>query len=245
MRPFWINYQPRQRGRSPIGNSIPWIEVAEKTVSSHIIRSLTLANLIGLEYLGLPLGGDVRFATEDVFIHFDVKATGSNDNPNEIVASPFQISGDGKSWRGDGFENLAVNVQRRGKDKDPMIFRPALPPFYVLEGRRLLCLTYFLKVNYIRDNAGEQILEYLELVSVPNGLLMFDGPQYHHNTKGLLIAGKDDKTVQDTNRRVRVRFEQLAGIGDWPRAMKIKWEDGNWYAQPHLAPLPNPILTKN
>lgn len=29
LRPFWVNYQPRQRGRSPIGNSIPWLEVAD------------------------------------------------------------------------------------------------------------------------------------------------------------------------------------------------------------------------
>jgi len=234
LRPFWTNYQPRQRGRSPLGNSIPWLEVAEKTVSTHLIQALTLENLTDLAYPGLPLGGDVRFTTGEVLIHFDIKATGPNDNPGEVVASPFQISGDGKLWDGDGFMNSAVNVPRRTLTKAPMIFRPALPPFYLLAGLRLICLTYFLKVNYLRTSSGEQVLDYLELASVPNGLLLFDGPEYHQNIKGLLIAGKDDKTVQDGNRRVRVRFAPLATVGDWQRCVQVKWnrEKGQWEAKP-------------
>ncbi len=176
-----------------------------------------------------------RFILDEVLIHCDVKATGPNDNPNEIVASPFQISGDGKKWKGDGFENSQVSVPRQGKNKEPMIFRPALPPFYLLEERRLLCLTYFLKINYVRNDANEQILDYLELVCVPNGLLMFDGPAYHQTTKGLLIAGKDDKSVQDNNRRVRVRFDPLAKVGEWQRCIQIKSDGESWKTQARLS----------
>ena len=96
LRPFWENYKPRQRGRSYKGDSVPWIEVAEKTVSFNFLRVLNSKNLNQLDYPGLPLDGDLRFALEEVLIHLDVKATGPNDNHNEIVASPFQISGDGR-----------------------------------------------------------------------------------------------------------------------------------------------------
>ena len=232
LRPFWKNYEPRQRGRSPTGNSTPWIEVAEKTVTVHIISTLTRENLATLEYPGLPLGSDVRFVINDVLIQLDVKATGPNDNQNEVVASPFQISGDGALWQGDGFLNSEVSVPRRGKTKEPMLFRPALPPFYILEKHRLLCLTYFLKVNYSRHLGGDQILDYLELICVPNGLLLFDGPKYHQNTPGLLIAGKDDKSVLTGNRRTRIRFNPLATIGGWSRCVQIKQADIGWKAIP-------------
>ena len=33
--PFWIDYAPQQRGRGPIGKSIPWSEVGEKSLSSN------------------------------------------------------------------------------------------------------------------------------------------------------------------------------------------------------------------
>lgn len=236
LRPFWKNYEPRQRGRAPTGNSIPWIEVAEKTVSVHLIRALTLENLASLEFPGLPSGSDVRFILDDVLIHFDVKATGPNDNQDEVVVSPFQISGDGSLWQGEGFLNSEVSVVRRGKSKEPMLFRPALPPFYIFEQRRLLCLTYFLKVNYSRNSIGEQTLDYLELVCVPNGLLLFEGPRYHKNVTGLLIAGKDDKSVLLGNRRTRIRFNPLATVGNWPRCLQIKRRDNAWTVIPRATP---------
>lgn len=36
--PFWKNYPPKQRGRSPSGKSIPWSEVGEKSLSSNLLR---------------------------------------------------------------------------------------------------------------------------------------------------------------------------------------------------------------
>lgn len=42
---------------------------------------------------------------------------------------------------------------------------------------------------------------------MPNGLLLFDGPQYVR-TKGLLIPGKDEK--DHPKKRLRVRLNPLA-----------------------------------
>lgn len=55
-------------------------------------------------------------------------------------------------------------------------------------------------------------------------------PQYHMNTKGLLISGKDDQSVLAGNRRVRIRFNPLSIIGDWPRCIQLKQTDGShWF----------------
>src|SRR5205823_4396926 len=96
--PFWINYQPRQRGRAYLGTSIPWSEVAETAIGANILRALCLSDL-PVKFPGLPSGADIRFATDDAFIHFDVKVTGPNDRADEVVASPNQISGDGVAWK--------------------------------------------------------------------------------------------------------------------------------------------------
>ena len=187
LKPFWVNYPPVQRGRSPRGTSVPWGEVGEKTISASLVRAISLKNT-SITYPGLPLGGDIRFATSDALIHFDIKLTGPNDNPNEIVASPHQISGDGHSWN-DGVINSPVKVVG---PKANMNFQPELPPFYILSGQTLVCLTYFLKVVYEVHDLGIQPLRHLELICAPNGLLLFDGPQYAQ-TRGLLIPGKDIK----------------------------------------------------
>lgn len=72
-----------------------------------------------------------------------------------------------------------------------------------LEYWRLSRLTYFLKVVYAVQAMGNQPLDYLELVCVPNGLLLFDGPKYAL-TPGLLIPGKDEKDHPKKRTRVRL-----------------------------------------
>lgn len=203
LMPFWINYPPVQRGRSPRGTSIPWGEVGEKTISSHVIHALSL-KYPSVTFPGLPLGGDIRFATSDILAHFDIKLTGPNDRPDEIVASPHQISGDGYAWQNNGVVNSSVSVVG---ERASMSFQPELSPFYILENHILLFLTYFLKVVYTVHAIGHQPLDYLELACVPNGLLLFDGPQYVR-TKGLLIPGKDEK--DHPKKRLRVRLNPLA-----------------------------------
>ena len=221
--PFWINYPPIQRGRAPRGTSIPWGEVGEKTISACLIRAISL-KAPSITFPGLPLGGDIRFATQDALVHFDLKLTGPNDNPDEIVASPHQIAGDGRSWRG-GVVNSPVLVTGQ---KAQMSFQPELPPFYILEQRVLLCLTYFLKVVYAVQAMGNQPLDYLELVCVPSGLLLFDGPKYA-STAGLLIPGKDEK--DHPKKRTRVRLAPLATLAPW-RSIKIIRTSAGWISVP-------------
>jgi hypothetical protein len=149
LQPFWINYPPVQRGRTPRGTSIPWGEVGEKTISACIIRAISL-KAPAITFPGLPLGGDIRFATQGALVHFDLKLTGPNDNPDEIVASPHQVAGDGRFWR-NGVVNSPVIVTGQ---KAQMAFQPELPPFYILDQKILLCLTYFLKVVYKVEAMG-------------------------------------------------------------------------------------------
>jgi hypothetical protein len=159
LMPFWINYPPRQRGRAPSGNSIPWSEVGEKAISQNLVRAITLTDP-SITFPGLPLGGDIRFAASDALIHFDVKLTGPNDRVDEIVASPHQISGDGARWENNGVVNSPAAVTGA---RASMIFQPELPPFYVLNNRPLVCLTYFLKAVYEVISIGDQPLKYLEV----------------------------------------------------------------------------------
>ena len=223
--PFWVNYPPVQRGRAPTGTSIPWGEVGEKSISSNLVRSISLKDP-SVTFPGLPLGGDIRFATPDALIHFDMKLTGPNDNPNEIVASPHQISGDGISWN-NGIVNSPITVTG---PKAVMQFQPELPPFYVLGKQVLLCLTYFLKAVYVVEGLGIQPLHYLELACVPTGLLMFDGPRYGQ-IKGLLIPGKDIQT--HPKKRTRVRLDPLATLANW-RCIKLVQENGEWKTSPRI-----------
>lgn len=75
---------------------------------------------------------------------------------------------------------------------------------------------------------GDQPLHYLELVCVPNGLLLFDGPNYLQ-TRGLLIPGKDEK--DHPKKRTRVRLNPLATLASW-RCVKIILTERGWQAIP-------------
>jgi hypothetical protein len=226
---FWIGYAPRQRGRAPKGTSIPWSEVGEKSLSSNLLRAISAANP-AITFPGLPFGGDIRFATADALIHFDVKMTGPNDRADEIVAPPQQVSGDGALW-----DNGMLSAPYRVTGKRQHIdFQPKLPPFYILDGLTRVCLTYFLKAVYAVEEFGVQPLQYLEVACVPNGLLLFDGPRYA-DTPGLLIPGKDTKTTPEHIKRTRIRLEPLASIDAW-RCQQITRDGNRWKVKPRSQP---------
>lgn len=233
LKEFWINYAPRQRGNFPSGTAVPWGEVGEKSIIARIVRTIAETHS-NFAYPGLPVGSDLRLATESVLIHFDVKLTGPNDNANEVVASPYQISGDGLNWD-EGVKNSSFLVTG---DRAKQTFFPQLPPFYVYKGRVLLCLTYFLKAVYVVHSLGDQPLQSLELACAPNGLLLFDGPQYAQH-QGLLIPGKDDKKTKLENRRVRVRLDPLVALDSW-RSAKLERMNETWKASVRLPPPPRP-----
>jgi hypothetical protein len=216
--PFWMNYAPKQRGRQPTGESIPWGEVGETTLSANMVKAI-LEEFPEITFPGLPFGGDIRFATGEALVHLDTKSTGPNDNPDELVVSPYQVSGDGVGWDEKGLINSKVLV--RGS-RGSMEFQPELPPFYMEGDQVLVCLTYFLKAVYTVESLGMQPLDYLELACVPNGLLVFEGRRYF-DTAGLFIPGKDVKS--HPHKRTRIRLDPLASIADW-RCVRIYLEDG-------------------
>ncbi|MGB1285781.1 MAG: BglI family type II restriction endonuclease [Aggregatilineales bacterium] len=209
--PFWKNYPPLQRGRAPSGDAIPWSELGETVIVPHTLRSIFEANP-SVQHPGLPSGADIRFATQNAFVHLDVKVTGPNDRADEIVASPNQISGDGSQWQNDAVANSPVTIQGQ---RSAMVFQPELAPLYVLDGQTLLCLTYFLKGVYGVQIRGQQPLLSLEIICVPNGLMAFTGVNYNVNQSGLFIPGKDEK--KHRKKRTRVRMQPLADIALWRR----------------------------
>ncbi len=224
--PFWRSYSPKQRGRAPTGNAIPWSEVGEKSLSFNLLRVI-VEQLPATTFPGLPFGGDVRFAHDDAIVHFDVKLTGPNDRTDEVVAPPQQVSGDGALWN-EGVVNSSWTVTGQ---RASMVFQPKLPPFYVLDGTVRLCLTYFLKAVYTVQDYGVQPLHYLEVACVPNGLLMFDGPVYAR-TPGLLIPGKDDKSKAAEDKRTRIRLNPLASLENGWRCRQVRLQEQRWQIQP-------------
>lgn len=219
---FWWNNPPRVRGRKPRGDKIPWKEVAEATLIPRLIQAAT-ARKPGIEFPGLPAGADVRFLSDSHFIHLDAKATGDSDNSYEVVASPNQISGDGAIWKDGAVDNQRfLVIGPRGGETD---FKAELPPIYYINDRWAPCGTFFLKANYQLVDKGIQPLDYLELSCVPNGLLLFDGPNYAEKLPGLLTSGKDGSDKD--NPRTRVQLDPLADIDPW-RSIKIYLEDSGW-----------------
>lgn len=227
--PFWIEYPPEQRGRKPKGESIPLLELGEKTLVSHLLS--TLGKFPFVSFPGLPTGGDVRFATDTAFVHLDIKLTGPNDNPDEIVVPPNQVSGDGAYWKS-GVLNSAWPVKYVSRSRAGEInyhFQPKLPPFYILDGKPLLCLTLFLEAIYSVSDYGIQPLTYFELICVPNGLMMFEGMNLAQ-TPNLIISGKDDKSKSEDSRRIRIRLDPLSEIAPW-RTIKVQQENGLWVSR--------------
>jgi hypothetical protein len=212
LRPFWEKYAPLQRGHKPRGEAFPWGEVGEKVIEGYLYSNL--GSLFGeIRFPGLPYGHDVRFLTGNAFVQVDIKSTGPTDNPDEVVSSPNQVTGDGL-YVGGLTTNTAQTVQ--GKRKT-IAFRPELSPFVVLSSKVYPVVTYYIKVAYLVLGKGDQPLHSLELVCVPNGLLMFDGPKYGC-TPDLLIPGKD---IQGHERkRTRIRLFPLAQLADW-RCVKL------------------------
>ncbi|MCI0700494.1 MAG: BglI family type II restriction endonuclease [Planctomycetia bacterium] len=219
LRMYWEEYAPLQRGHKPREDAYPWGEVGEKVIEGHLYSA---ANQLypALRFPGLPYGHDVRFLTNTAFVQIDVKSTGPTDNADEIVASPNQVTGEGRLVSG-----WVQHKTRKVKgDQSTIKFRPELSPFVFIENKLYPVLTYYVKVVYSVRAKGDQPLEYVELACVPNGLLMFDGPKYHKR-KGLLIPGKDEVEVK--RKRTRIRLDPLSKIHDW-RCVKMVLKDGKW-----------------
>ena len=104
--PFWKNYPPLERGRAPVGDQYPWIEVGEQVFGNKLARYF--AGNFRVKDTGLPSGADDRCVisserirrilgiTDSVWVFIDIKSAGPRDDANNAVMSPYQISGSGQ-----------------------------------------------------------------------------------------------------------------------------------------------------
>jgi len=217
---YWELYAPIQRGHKPRGEAYPWGEVGEKVIEGHLYSSLN-EMFERISFPGIPYGHDIRFSTENSFVHIDVKSTGPTDNPNEVVSSPNQVTGNGMISSSGMIYNDEVDM------KGPRItrrFRPELAPFYLLDNKIIPVLTFYIKVVYDVISPGDQPLQYIELICVPNGIPLFVAPNFNHLYPGILTPGKDEIGVE--RKRTRIKLNPLSQIGSW-RCQKIYLNEFN------------------
>ena len=230
LNPFWSNYPPDDRGRSPVGDQVPWIEVGEHAVGHKLSRLISLSHVIS--EVGLPSGADNRFIfksdeiscitngyTDSAFVFLDIKSVGPRDNFDHTVISPYQVSGDGV-WKESKNNIMNSRMSAVGRSATHL-FYPAISPIYVLSNG-IIAPTIHLFVKPIYEmltlnNNGEhgQPLKCIKTICVPNGLLLTKKPGYLLEYPGLFFPGKDDKKKDPRKIRVRVSFTILEKIAPW------------------------------
>jgi hypothetical protein len=240
--PFWQNYPPDDRGRKPIGDQYPWIEVGEHAIGTKVARN------IGAHFevsdLGFPTGPDQRFLLKDknfenltdgkfkqVWLCLDIKSVGPRDDQDHAVMSHNQISGTG-DWEkaSDGVTNKVLTASGKIASHD---FYVALPPIIVdPDGIPAPVITMALKPVYSMESGTRsenktwsgQPLKRIDLATIPNGLLLSVNPNYLASYPGLLFPGKDDKSKDPRKLRARISFEILRKINPWRHATIISWK---------------------
>lgn len=230
LHPFWELYPPEDRGRSPVGDQVPWIEVGEHAIGHKLSR--LISEFHEVREIGLPSGADNRFImtsdaimeitnglTGSVMVFLDIKSVGPRDDFEHTVISPYQVSGDG-IWS-DSSKSL-VNSQMLASGRFAThTFSPAISPIYVLsDGTIAPTIHIFVKpVYYMRSLAcnGDrgQPLKSIRVICVPNGLLLTINPNYLNYLPGLFFPGKDDRNKPEAKMRCRVSFQLLSHIALW------------------------------
>lgn len=230
--PFWENYPPEDRGRQPIKDQYPWIEVGEHAVGSKLPRLLERS--FRVRDTGLPTGSDQRFVltddaistatggyTNSSWFFIDIKSVGPRDDQDHTVMSHNQVSGDG-IWDNpsDGMTNTILQATGLRASHD---FHASLPPIFVLSDGTVAPLVMIaLKPVYrmlqtatsgVRNDG--QPLERIDIACIPNGLLLTQQPNYLGLHHGLLFPGKDDKSKDPRKLRARVSFAILKSIAPW------------------------------
>jgi len=228
--PFWQNYPPEDRGRAPRGDQYPWIEIGEHVIGAKLSRMLPKA--FDVMDCGIPTGPDERFIlsskeienicngfTNSCWLFTDIKSVGPRDDQPHAVMSHNQISGNGL-WTNldDGVYNSVIRAEGLRATHD---FYCAMPPLYVTStGLILPTVQVAIKPVYEMlhlsngTNVGQPI-ERIEVFTIPNGLLLFEGPKYLENYPGLFYPGKDDSKKKAEKCRARVSFSLLDKIDKW------------------------------
>lgn len=234
--PFWQQYPPDDRGRAPVGDQYPWIEVGEHALGAKLPRFLS--SEFQVSDPGLPTGADERFVlrardvlrmtaglTDAVWLFVDIKSVGPRDDQDHTVMSHNQVSGDG-TWtsQAKGIRNSVLKARGTRTSHD---FHCSIPPLYVLsDGSIVPVVIVALKPVYKMLPSPSsartigQPLERIDVACIPNGLLLTENPAYLKTHPGLLFPGKDDKGKNPLKVRARVSFEILRALGYW-RHQKI------------------------
>ncbi len=238
--PFWENYPPEDRGRQPIKDQYPWIEVGEHAIGSKLSRLLNSS--FRVRDTGLPTGSDQRFVltndtitnatggiTDSVWFFVDIKSVGPRDDQHHTVMSHNQVSGDGL-WINltGGVKNTILQATGTRASHD---FHASLPPIFVLSDGTIAPLVMIalkpvyrmLEANVLGARNDGQPLERIDIACIPNGLLLTEQPNYLSIYKGLFFPGKDDKSKDPRKLRARVSFEILEKTAPW-RVQTIKVE---------------------
>lgn len=230
LHPFWKNYPPLERGRDPVGDQYPWIEVGEQVFGNKLSRYFA-ANFL-VKDSGLPSGSDDRCViaserikqilkiTDSVWVFIDIKSAGPRDDFEHAVMSPYQISGSG-NW----------NSRRHGMKNDPIMaigkrvrhkFFCSISPIYVLSDKTIAPLVSFvIKPIYSMQkdvNSNQTIgqpLSKIKMASIPNGILLTRNPNLNQKFPGLFFPGKDDRGKDKRKCRARIDFKVLQAIADW------------------------------
>jgi hypothetical protein len=226
--PFWQNYPPDERGRQPVGDQYPWIEVGEHVFCPKLSRFLS--RLFQIRDAGIPSGPDDRYVltgetvkevlslTDSFWLFIDIKSVGPRDDQDHAVMSHNQISGNGK-WDEKDFGVINDVMTAQGK-KTSHPFYCAIPPLFVLSDGKIapvvhLVLKPVYKMLGLSDNGHGQPLGRVSLAAIPNGILLTENPGYLNTFPGLLFPGKDDKKKNPKKTRARVSFEILRQIAEW------------------------------
>ncbi|MCG3773719.1 MAG: Type-2 restriction enzyme BglI [Nitrospira sp.] len=229
--PFWQNYPPDDRGRSPIGDQFPWIEVGEHAIGRKLSR--LLSERFTVRDTGIPTGTDERLVlsseeilrrtdglTNQAWLFVDIKSVGPRDDQDHAVMSHNQVSGDGQ-WTdiNEGVRNTVVKAVGVHTSHD---FHCSIPPLYVRsDGTLVPVVVIAIKPVYRMIEAasggrceGQPLLR-IDLAAIPNGLLLLENPGYLKQFPRLLFPGKDDKGKDVRKLRARVSWEVLRSIAAW------------------------------
>ncbi len=228
LHPFWKNYPPLDRGRAPVGDQYPWIEVGEQVFGNKLSRYF--ASNFYVKDSGLPSGADDRCiisserirqilgCTDSVWVFIDIKSAGPRDDFSHAVMSPYQVSGSGV-WKrmNDGIRNEPIKATGKIVSHD---FLCSLPPIYVLsDGTVAPLVTFVIKpvydMFYENNVSVGQPLKKIKVASIPNGLLLTQEPNYMKKYPHLFFPGKDDKSKDLRKIRARVSFDVLKAIDSW------------------------------
>jgi len=158
--------------------------------------------------------------TDAAWLMLDIKSVGPRDDANHTVMSHNQVSGNGV-WKNkaDGVKNRVM------KAKGPMashLFHCTLPPLYVLSDGTI-APTILMAIKPVYAMLGlikgaelvGQPLSRIDVITIPNGLLLEVKPKYLAQHPGLLYPGKDKKDKDPMKVRARVSFDVLSRIAKW------------------------------